>query len=362
MIKWKAALVTFILLCVGVGGYYGYSFFNFANDKPDESRFSQFDKDDKVDSAKSPDVVKYVPPRWEGKERVNILLLGGDSRGLKENQVPRSDTIMVASIDPVTKKAHLFSILRDTYVLIPGHGSERINTAIVLGGPKLAMQTVSELMGLDIQYYVYTDFEGFVKLIDEIGGIDFEVEKNMKYISKADGPEYDINLKKGYQHLDGRTALAYVRFRHDALSDFARTERQRKFMTAVADKLQTTSSLVRLPRILSAIDPYIETNLSVTEMVKLGALGFEAKAKQVTGVQIPPLDLLQEVTRRGASVIDVDDDKLRDFVKEELARTPEPTGAADAADAADSDGVKTGSAAGSAAAAGSAMELKTARD
>lgn len=318
MTFWKTAAWTFALLMLGVAGYYGYSFIDFANDNPEESRFHHFERQENGEA----DPVAYAPPTWEGTERVNVLLLGGDSRGLAKNEIPRSDTMMVASIDPTTKRAHLFSILRDTYVEIPGHGSERINSAIVLGGPKLTMRTVGELLGLDIQYYVYTDFEGFVKLVDEIGGIEFEVEKDMRYSSRADGPEYDIRLEAGLQHLDGHEALQYVRFRHDALSDFARTERQRNFLTAVAEKLQTTSSVLRLPRILSSIDPYIETNLSVTEMLKLGALGFEAKAQQVQGVQVPPSNLLQEVTRGGAAVLTVNEQRLREYVKEKLAEPP----------------------------------------
>lgn len=325
MTLWKTALVTVVVLTLGVVGYYGYSIWNFAKDDGESSRFAQFDPP-KTGDANAPktEKVDFEPQKWEGTERVNILLLGGDSRGLAKNEIPRSDTMMIASIDPVTKKAALFSLLRDTYVRIPGHGRERLNAAIVYGGPKLAMQTVSELTGLDIQYYVYTDFEGFVHLIDEIGGIEFEVEKDMRYTSRADGPEYDINLKKGLQHMDGRTALQYVRFRHDALSDYARTERQRNFMTAVAKKLQSTTSIIRLPRILAAIDPYIETNLNVTEMVKLGALGYETVSKSVAGIQLPPTNLLREETIGGASVITVDVDSLHKFIEEELAKTVEP--------------------------------------
>jgi LCP family protein required for cell wall assembly len=324
MTLWKTAVVTLIVLTLGVVGYYGYSIYSFADEPKKNSRFAKFEpmEGTSLDPA-NPKADPYEPPEWEGTNRVNILLLGGDSRGLEESEIPRSDTMMVASIDPVTKKAHLFSLLRDTYVRIPGHRSERINTAIVYGGPKLAMQTVSELTGLDIQYYVYTDFEGFVHLIDEIGGIEFEVEKDMHYTSRADGPEYDIDLKKGLQHMNGKTALQYVRFRHDALSDFARTDRQRKFMTAVAQELQSSTSIIRLPRILGAIDPYIESNLSVAEMIKLGALGYEAKAKQVAAVQLPPTKLLREENVGGASVITVDEDDLQEFIQGEFAKAAE---------------------------------------
>lgn len=311
----RTAIITIVVLTLGVVGYYGYSIYHFAQDSEEDSLFAQFSaQENSSGDTDQPKKDEYVPPKWEGKDRVNILLMGGDSRGLAKNEVPRTDTMMIVSIDPVTKKAHLLSLLRDTYVRIPGHGSERINSAIVLGGPKLAMQTVSDLTGLNIQYYVYTDFQGFVHLIDEIGGITYEVEKNMRYTSKADGPEYDIDLKKGLQHMDGHKALQYMRFRHDAMSDYARTERQRNFMKAVAQKLQSTTSIIRLPRILAAVDPYIESNLSVAEMLKLGSLAFEAKANEVAGLQLPPSSLLREETVRGASVLTVDDDKLRKYI------------------------------------------------
>lgn len=121
--------------------------------------------------------------------------MGVDGRGVKKGEVPRSDTMLVASLDPVKKKFYVFSILRDTYVDIPDHGTQRINAAITYG-PNTAMQTVSDLLGIPIQYYVYTDFQGFIKLVDAVGGVDYEVEKDMRYTTKADGPEYDIDLKK----------------------------------------------------------------------------------------------------------------------------------------------------------------------
>lgn len=270
------------------------------------------------------------PPKWEGTERVNILLLGGDSRGLREGEVPRSDSILVASVDPVTKKGTLFSVLRDTYVKIPKHGRERINAAITFGGPELAMKTVGDLLGIPIQYYVYVDFKGFIALIDAIGGIDFEVEKNMKYSSKADKHEYDIDLKKGMQHLDGKTALQYVRFRHDAMSDFTRTERQREFLKAVAGKMQSTWSLVKLPEILEKVNPFIDTNLTINDIWKLAGLAY---GSSITGSeQLPPMELIGEEKVGGAAVITVrNDDKLKQFVQDTFNKpdTPETPGATD---------------------------------
>jgi LCP family protein required for cell wall assembly len=310
MTKLKWILLVFGVLILGVGGYYTYSFYNFAAHISDKGGGRVLTNKAVSEVGKS-----YIPPKWEGQQRVNVLLLGGDSRGLDPSELPRSDSIMVASMDPVSKKAHLFSILRDTYVKIPDNGEDRINAAITTGGPNLAMKTVSDLLGIPIQYYVYTDFKGFMALVDSIGGIDFEVEKDMKWSDSEDNHLYDINLKKGMQHLDGKTALQYVRFRHDAMSDFTRTERQRNFLKAVASKLQTTSSIVKLPRILNAIDPYIETNLSINNMLKLVSLGFEAKSDGIVSAQMPPTELLDVKTIRGAEVITTNKNKLQLYVK-----------------------------------------------
>ncbi|RXZ82448.1 LytR family transcriptional regulator [Paenibacillaceae bacterium] len=311
---WKWVMYTTIVLLASAIGYVVYqgtgayiALDNF--DKSDgESKFEQFE-----------DTVQKEPPKWEGRERVNILLLGGDARDSDKNGIARSDSIMVVSIDPQTKKAHLLSVLRDTYVTIPGHGKARINTAITTGGAKLAMETVGDLMGLDIQYFVYAEFEGFKAMIDAIGGVNFDVEKNMRYTDNADGNRYDIDLKKGYQLLDGDKALQYVRFRHDKLSDFTRTERQRNFLKAVATEMQSTWNLLRMKEILESVQPYIDTNLAVSDMLKLGQLGL---SMHVAGSeQVPPLNLLYDAEIGGSSVLAVrDTQKVLEFVQETLQK------------------------------------------
>lgn len=318
--KWTLRVVGIVLAIVAVvAGWKVYQTYHQLDkmSKPEEeSRFNQIETKP-----------EYKPPEWTGTERVNVLLLGGDERGLREGEVARSDSMLVVSFDPPTKRIHLFSVLRDTYVSIPGHGKGRVNTAITLGRPELAMKTVGELLDLDIQYYVYVDFQGFIKLVDAIGGIDFYVEKDMRYTDAADGHEFDIDLKKGQQHLDGEKALQYVRFRHDAMSDYTRTERQRNFLKAVADKMQTGWNLIRLPEVLSAFTPYVETNMSPQDMLKLATLGY--KSHQAGSAQIPPMDLVKEETIGGSSVIGIRDlDALRDFVQETLAEdeTLQPSG------------------------------------
>jgi LCP family protein required for cell wall assembly len=322
--KWKWTLFSslsliFIFLCfVGWRVFGTYNQLENISKPIEESRFGQFEK-----------TLGDEPPVWEGTERVNVLIMGGDGRGLSKNEVARSDSMLVVSFDPVTKRIHLFSILRDTYVEIPGHRSNRVNAAITLGGPDLAMKTIGNLTGLDIQYYVYVDFQGFIKLVDAIGGVDFYVEKDMHYSDSADNHLYDINLKKGQQHLDGDKALQYVRFRHDRLSDFTRTERQRDFLKAIAAKLKSGWNLVRLPEILGEVTPSMETNMAPGDMLKLASLGY--KSHQAGSAQIPPNELVTEETIDGSSVLGIRDlDALKGFVQETLSKddsvsSPEPS-------------------------------------
>ncbi len=302
------SLLALLLIVVIIVIYYINAILSAANaiSDPDDSQFKGVENNEPL-------------PIWEGTDRVNILILGGDDRGLKENEVPRSDSMIIASIDPVTKKATLFSVLRDVWAEIPGHSDNRINSALQLGGPSLAMNTISELTGLSIQYYVYTDFQGFISLIDALGGIEFEVEKRMYYIDTADDPQYNIDLQPGLQQLDGSTALQYVRFRKDALSDFTRTERQRNFLSAVVDKVKRTSSLIKLPTLLDSVVPYVETNMGIDDMVKLARLGFEIDTSAIPSIQIPPLELLREENIGGADVISIrNSDDLIEYVQEKL--------------------------------------------
>lgn len=317
---WKYGLLGALLVIVIVAIYYIYAILSFAGDIQRPANDIRQETPGGAAAGEDP-----VPiPRWEGRERVNILLLGGDSRGMGENEKPRADTMMIVSIDPVTKKAHLLSVLRDTYGTIPGYGNDRLNAALAYGGPDLAMRTIADLTGLEIQFYVYTDFQGFIALIDKLGGIEFEVEKRMYYKDSHDDPMYHIDLQPGLQVLDGQTALAYVRFRQDLLSDYTRTERQRNFLSALAGKLKSTWSLLRLPALLDSVKPHVETNLGLDEMLKLAALGLEVDTKTIASVQLPPMDLLREEIIHDMSVITVrDEEALRAYILEQLTAVEE---------------------------------------
>lgn len=321
----KKVLISLVIgifvVVFGYGGYYVYSIIKFTQDIGNND--SALHDHEKNLLEQNPNTyIPDEPPEWTGTERVNILLLGGDARGVAKNEAPRSDTIMVASVDPQTKQAQLFSIMRDTYTDIPGHYKTRVNAALALGGPKLAMETVGNLLGIDIQYYVFVDFQGFIDLIDAIGGIEFEVEKDMYYYDPTD-PEYAINLKKGLQVLDGDKALQYVRFRYDRMGDYTRTERQRALLSAVANKITTMETLFTLPGTLNKIKDDVTTNIPADKMLSLARLAYESSKNGIATEQLPPMNLLREQNIDGADVIVVDVNALHQYVEELFAREPE---------------------------------------
>lgn len=309
----KRLLLFLIVAVAAAGGYYGYSLYQFAED---------IQQPNVIDHPSAGATKAAEIPAWDGKERVNILLMGVDRRGMHSSTLPRSDSMMLLSIDPVAKRYDLFSILRDTYVEIPGHGHARINSAIVEGGPELAMETVSQFTGLPVNRYVITDFEGFKHLIDAVGGVELYVEKNMRYRDPTDKGVYDIDLKKGLQRLDGSKALQYVRFRHDATSDYTRTERQRKLMAALADQMKSGTTLIQLPSILKEITPYVQTNISSMDMLKLASLGLTLNTQQPGQYQLPPMGMFRESNRAGAVLIP-DVEQVQAFIQEKL-QLPQP--------------------------------------
>jgi LCP family protein required for cell wall assembly len=205
----------------------------------------------------------------------HILFLGTDST---EGAPSRTDTILLAVLDPDTGHGGIISIPRDTRVYVPERDRwDRINAVHVYGGPELTVKTVSEFLGVRIDYYIETDFAGFSKIIDTLGGVEINVEKDMQYTDVAGGLYIDI--KAGPQVLDGKTALEYVRYR-DYLGDVAlvdpnyeiyggRVERQRKFILAVIKEVLQPKTLLKLPRLLRQIWDAVDTNAPWTTALKL---------------------------------------------------------------------------------------------
>lgn len=214
-----------------------------------------------------PDTGDITVPVSIGK-RVNVLLLGIDAR--QGETMSRSDSIIMASIDPKTKQIALLSIPRDTRVNIPGHGWDKINSASVYGGPELTMRVVSDLVGVQLKYYVLTNFSGFKDIVDTLGGVTIDVEQNMYHEDETDLAN-EIYLRKGLQRLDGDKALQYVRYRDYVQGDIDRTKHQQVFLMALAKEILQPSTITKLPKLIPEINKCVKTNLGTSDMVKMAS-------------------------------------------------------------------------------------------
>lgn len=226
-----------------------------------------------------------LPPAWDGASRVTIMVVGLDYRDWLAGQgPPRSDTMILLTIDPVGKTAGMLSIPRDMWVDIPGFGYSKINNAYSFGelyklpggGPGLAMKTVENFLGIPIQYYAQVDFSAFVKMIDEIGGICIDVPKGVD-VGVLD-EHGTTRVKKGHQCLSGKVALGYARARDVeqgiAMGDVERSQNQQRVILALRDKV-----LANLPTLVAKAGPLydeissgIHTNLSLDDVLRLAVL------------------------------------------------------------------------------------------
>ena len=171
------------------------------------------------------------------------------------------------SFDPENSQVSVLSLPRDTRVTIPGRrGHDKINAAYAYGGVNLAKRTVANLLQVPVNHYMQVDWQGFIKVVDMLGGVDLDVEQDMDY----EDPYADlkIHLKKGKQHLNGEKAGEYVRFRHDEMGDIGRVERQQKFMKALAKQAFTVGNMVKLPMIIGTATDYVKTDMDFLQMVK----------------------------------------------------------------------------------------------
>ncbi|MDI3257750.1 MAG: LCP family protein [Kyrpidia sp.] len=215
---------------------------------------------------------------------VHVLLIGYDARQGKNSG--NTDTLIVASFDPQAKRLGLLSVPRDTRVAIAGHGYEKINAAMEEGGVKLTEQVVSDLVGVKLDHYVRVNFEQFKGVIDALGGVTIDVDKNMYYVT-GDAQDGVINLRQGVQHLNGDQALQYVRYRQDALGDITRTERQQKLLKAVADQVLQPSTLVKLPVLIPNVMRAVDTDLSVIDVIQLGRMAAGMDQQHIVSETLP---------------------------------------------------------------------------
>jgi len=221
-------------------------------------------------------------------QRMTVLVMGVDSNGLNTERFTntRSDTMILVSLDPMTRKVGIVSIPRDSRVkMANSERLDKINAAHAFGGPAMAMQTVSENFGVPIDHYVVVDTQALKELCQLLGPVEVVVEKEMHYHDWS--AHLHIDLKPGLQTLAPEQVEQYVRFRHDAKGDIGRIERQQWFFRAAAKKLRDPQFLLRLPDLVRMAHDYVQTDLSLDDMARLATFGKDVKPEQVVTAMLP---------------------------------------------------------------------------
>jgi LCP family protein required for cell wall assembly len=253
---------------------------------------------------------------WDGQSRFTVLLMGLDRRADETGLGFRTDTMMLASIDPVTDAVGILSIPRDLFVEVPGYNQlQRINSPMVLGelqqpgyGPILAMQTVQYNLGIRVHDYVAVDFRTVITLVDAVGGIDVNVPYNIADYQMPDlYYGYDpLVIQAGQHHMDGYTALRYARTRHGD-SDFARAQRQQQVIYALRDRVLNLNMLPQLiiqaPGMLAQLKDNVFTALNVDQIIQLALYVKDIPQENIRTGVIDGRYIMPYTTSQGASVL-----------------------------------------------------------
>lgn len=227
-------------------------------------------------------------------EEFHILLLGADEPG--EDDPGRSDTMMVLSVEPASRRVVLCSLMRDIYCPIPGYGSSRLNHAYMWGGPALLRETIEANFGIRTDGYVLVDFDGFRAAIDAIGGVELELA--------AEEAAY-LGLEAGIHRLDGAAALEYARERTVGNADYDRTARQRKLVKTLIERAETLS-LGELAALARELLPQVKTDLSYAQLLSLAMGGQEYRNYELSLLRLPADGTMTERVVDGMMVLDID--------------------------------------------------------
>jgi LCP family protein required for cell wall assembly len=251
---------------------------------------------------------------------VHILLVGLDSTQDMGSQ--RTDVILVAVVNKDTKQVSLLSIPRDLWVYIPTYGWSRINvahpkgytTGYPGGGPGLLMDTIEMNLGIPIDHWVRVDFQGFKRVVDELGGVEMSVAcpVNLTYQTPGAGGQEQI-LKPGVYHMDGETALRYVRTRREG-TDFDRARRQHQFLKAMWVQAKSPDLLLKIPGLWSALRDSFETDLNLGDALSLAPLALDLKPERIRSRYIGPNQTIDWRTHDGWRVLLPRYDKIQQLV------------------------------------------------
>ncbi len=272
----------------------------------------------------SPTGVEPTPEPWDGASRVNILVMGLDYRDWQSNDgPPRTDTMMLVSIDPRTNSVGILSIPRDLWVNIPGYGYAKINQAYQVGealqlpggGPGLAMQTVESVIGVPVDYYAVIDFSAFVRFIDEIDGVKIYVPEPITIDLIGSGASTKKKLEPGWQTLPGDFALAYARARNTEGGDFDRAQRQQQVILAIRDRILEFNMIPKLlkkaPKLYQELSSGIRTNLDFDQARRLALLVINIPRDNIRHGIIGPEQVIFAKSPNGLDILKPIPDEIR---------------------------------------------------
>ncbi|MGG3270313.1 LCP family protein [Priestia aryabhattai] len=300
VVRWKRVFSLLLVIGIVFGSLYSFIQYRQGLAISGKGLFSQEGKE-----------FKQFKGSFPNNGKINVLLLGSDSRGEKHS---RTDSILIAQYNSKTKKPKIVSLMRDMYVNIPGHGHQKLNAAYAFGGPELLRKTIKYNFNVDINYYAIVDFKGFSKVVDAITpeGIKVDVPHEMS-------SGIDMTIPKGKQYLHGDKLLGYVRFRHDELSDFGRVQRQQEVVLKLKDKVANIDNIMKIPKLLGIMDPYLDTNLSTKSMMLLAKDAVTGNMKDVQSLRLPLDGSFENKTYSGVGmVLDIDLDKNKEALQEFL--------------------------------------------
>jgi LCP family protein required for cell wall assembly len=286
-------------------------------------------------------------PQWDGASRFNVLLMGLDyDQASAERSGPsRSDTMVLVTIDPVNKTAGMLSVPRDLWVDIPGFGYDKINTAYFLGeanklpggGPGLAAKTVEQLLGVPIQYYAVVSFDAFVKIVDEIGGIDVFVPYHIEIDPRGDNNT--LFLKEKAYHFDGQTALAYARDRHHEGGDVDRAKRTQQVILAMRDRALDPkilpSVLAKASTLYQELASGLVTNITYQDALRMFSLAKDIPSENIQAEVIDYSQLQQGKSPDGLDIYTPIPDDIRSLTERIFSQGGTMNPAAQGADMVD---------------------------
>lgn len=226
------------------------------------------------------------------KKEILFLMMGVDANGVKSYKGIRTDTMMLFRVNLETGSINLLSIPRDTRVLIK-EKLDKINHAHSFGGTTLTMRTVRDFLNLDVNYFVKVDYKAVMAIVDEIGGVDIDVPRRMKYDDPTAKPPLHINIKKGLQTLDGKNAHDFLRWRKNndgtgyPEGDVGRIKAQQMFIKECIKQTLKPKNIFKLPTFIETYYDYVETNIPLDVMIKAAASAKKIDMENMTTNTIP---------------------------------------------------------------------------